>query len=231
MSASKNRRTLLPCLIAAFVVSAGAQAQEQPAERPSPCSSPEYRQLDFWLGEWEVTDAAGTTVGKSRVERILNGCAVQENWEGANGWPGKSFNVYNRTLRQWQQFWVSGWGSVTLFLGRAEEDRMVYVGETTDREGRPAQRRMTIARLGPDRVRQVTEMSYDEGRSWQPDYDFTYTRAGDQRSRRLQERASRAIPLRPASASRGMRAPTARRGGLLAWSGESPQLGTDARFP
>ena len=173
----RTRRFLLPYLIAALVASAGVHADDEAAAQPLPCSSPEHRQLDFWLGEWDVTDARGTTVGRSRIEAILNGCALQENWEGANGWPGKSFNVYNRALGHWQQFWVSGWGSVTLFLGHTDEDRMVYVAETTDREGRPAQRRMTLTRLGPDRVRQSTEMSYDDGRTWQPDYAFTYTRA------------------------------------------------------
>ena len=30
--------------------------------------------------------------------------------------------------------------------------------------------------LGPDRVRQFSEASYDDGKSWSVDYDFTYVR-------------------------------------------------------
>lgn len=176
----KAWRSVLPCLIAILVASECAQAQSDAARRELPCSSREYRQLDFWLGEWTVTSADGTTVGRSRIEGVLNGCAIQENWEGADGWPGKSFNAYDRALGAWQQFWVSSWGSVTVFLGDAGDDRMVYVAETMDREGRPARRRMTLARLGPDRVRQFTELSYDDGATWEPDYDFTYTRIASQ---------------------------------------------------
>ena len=48
---------------------------------PPACSSPEYRQFDFWLGEWDVSTPQGAPAGTNRVERILEGCALQEHWE------------------------------------------------------------------------------------------------------------------------------------------------------
>ena len=60
-------------------------------ERPqSPCSAPEYRQLDFWIGEWDVLNPKGDTVGRSRIERIEGGCAILENYLTAQGYLGKS---------------------------------------------------------------------------------------------------------------------------------------------
>ena len=52
-------------LLAALVCPPAAQAQNAPAA-PS-CSGPEYRQLDFWVGEWdlEFTQPDGS-VGKAR---------------------------------------------------------------------------------------------------------------------------------------------------------------------
>ena len=35
---------------------------------------------------------------------------------------------------------------------------------------------MVLTKLGADEVRQFTEMSYDGGKTWQPDYDFHYRR-------------------------------------------------------
>jgi tetratricopeptide (TPR) repeat protein len=53
-----------------------------------PCShDPAFRQLDFWLGDWQVT-SAGAPAGTSRVEKILNDCVLLENWTGALGISG-----------------------------------------------------------------------------------------------------------------------------------------------
>jgi hypothetical protein len=157
---------------------AEADRAAQETARESPCSSAAYRQLDFWLGQWEVRNHEGTLAGRSSIEDILNGCAVQENWEGANGWSGKSFNAYDRVTGKWRQFWVSGWGAVTEFTGEASAGRMVYLADTVDRDGKPALRRVTLTRVEPDRVRQLAEMSYDGGKTWTRAYDFTYARVG-----------------------------------------------------
>src|SRR5712692_8138415 len=51
----------------------------------NPCGAPEYRQLDFWVGEWEVRGPLGRHLGDSRVQQILRDCVVFENWSGADG--------------------------------------------------------------------------------------------------------------------------------------------------
>jgi hypothetical protein len=55
---------------------------------------PEYHQLDFWVGTWDVTSASGEKLGTNRIERILKGCAVQENWSESDGAEGKSLFYY-----------------------------------------------------------------------------------------------------------------------------------------
>ena len=43
-------------------------AQSPPAARPR-CDVPEYRQFDFWVGDWDVTagdQRAGTNLSRSR---------------------------------------------------------------------------------------------------------------------------------------------------------------------
>src|SRR5436305_13857195 len=47
---------------------------EQIAVNEAPCKNPkapEYRQLDFWVGEWNVFDQGGNQVGGSSVKLIL----------------------------------------------------------------------------------------------------------------------------------------------------------------
>ena len=49
----------------------------------SPCSLPEAKQFDFWVGEWELSwknDKEETETGTNKNVKILDGCAVQENF-------------------------------------------------------------------------------------------------------------------------------------------------------
>ena len=53
-----------------------AQSQEL---RSVPCSDPEYRLFDFWVGEWEV-EANGKLAGHSQITRTLGDCVIFEEW-------------------------------------------------------------------------------------------------------------------------------------------------------
>ena len=47
-----------------------------------PClTRKESRRFDFWVGEWEVKNAQGQPAGQSSVLRLLEGCALFENWK------------------------------------------------------------------------------------------------------------------------------------------------------
>lgn len=58
--------------------------QQTPAKPPQlpPCDTrPQASQFDFWVGEWDVI-VKGKPAGVNRIEKILNGCVLQENWKG-----------------------------------------------------------------------------------------------------------------------------------------------------
>jgi len=40
---------------------------------PSPCSSPEHRLFDFWLGDWRVTKPDGSVAGTNHITREYGG--------------------------------------------------------------------------------------------------------------------------------------------------------------
>jgi hypothetical protein len=66
------------CLLLSIVLGAGtARAQAQPAAGSPGCTdSPEHRQLNLWVGEWEVTDdgaAIATSTMKRDVEERIRG--------------------------------------------------------------------------------------------------------------------------------------------------------------
>ena len=124
---------VLPVILALLVVSAIASAQ-QPA-RPS-CTSAEYRQFDFWVGDWEVTDSAGTTVfGTNRVASEEGRCLVHENWVGSRGGTGQSLNFFDPLKQQWEQVWVGSDGLVVQISGGLRGASMVLEGEAMGQGG------------------------------------------------------------------------------------------------
>ncbi len=134
----------------------------------NPCKTrPEARQLDFWVGEWEVRDPRSRVVGHSSIQLILNDCVVLENWAGAFGGTGKSFNFWDQPHRRWQQTWVDDRGHVTEYTGQLVGGSMRYAAEG---------KRLTFSPLPGGRVRQLGESSGDGGKTWSVDYDLTYSR-------------------------------------------------------
>ncbi len=154
--------------------------------RRQPCRNgkahPEYRQFDFWVGDWNVYSVAGQfanqKVGESSVQLILKDCVVFENWTAlGRGGEGKSFNKYNPQLQKWEQFWVADSGGTTHYVGDAAPGQMIYLAEPAGPRGAPLIR-LSFTRLSPDKVRQFSELSFDQGKSWQVGYDFIYLRKG-----------------------------------------------------
>src|SRR5262245_27202635 len=148
-----------------------------------PCSSPEFRQFDFWIGDWEVFGINGQKAGDSKISLILDSCIILEEWTSAgmfNGirYAGKSFNTWNNILQQWQQTWVDNAGSSTAYTkGKYENKAIVF---NTDpfpfSKDTIATRRLTFFDLGADKVRQLAEITKDKGNTWVTEYDLEYRR-------------------------------------------------------
>jgi len=141
-----------------------------------------YKAFDFWVGEWTVRpagvspNAPAASLPQSRIEKILNGCVVLENWMPPGGAGGKSFNIYNATTKKWQQFWVDGVGTAILFTGEARDGNMYYTSESLGPNGQKTLGRMSYFNQGPDRLRQLWETSTDDGKTWTVAFDGLYLR-------------------------------------------------------
>ena len=165
-------------LLASF---AGTTDAQTPAPAPLPsCTASEHRHFDFWLGHWSVRGASGKHAGDSRIESILDGCVVLENWTGAGGSNGKSFNLYNAQTGQWEQYWVDNQGTRLHLLGGLVDGRMVLQGrqDKPDPQTGKFQRERITWTPNPDgSVRQLWETSQDDGKTWAVSFDGLYTHA------------------------------------------------------
>jgi tetratricopeptide (TPR) repeat protein len=121
-----------------------AKLVEQARKNQRPCAyTPENRQFDFWVGEWSVATTQGAVpAGDSRIELILEDCIVQENWKSLNSpYSGKSYNVYNQSLKRWEQYWVDDVGGNIFFYGGLRDGVMDYFTDEIPQAGGPALKR------------------------------------------------------------------------------------------
>ena len=132
------------------------------------------RQLDFWIGEWDVYDPDGKQVGRSRIELATGGRVVLESWTGAGGLVGSSMNFYDGEDGRWHQVWVDARGGVLRFDGSYTDGALRYAGESALPDGGRQRERLTFAPLVGGRVHQLWEQSQDDGRSWTVVFDGTY---------------------------------------------------------
>jgi len=180
---------LLPALALALALQTAAAQPAAPAPKPFDCTAPEYRQFDFWAGDWDVTlnpetRPAGAAQppgppGHNVVTKIQDGCVILETWDDRRGGTGQSFNIYDRVMKRWHQTWVDNSGSLHSYWGELKDGSMVYVGDVPLGPAARFQGRRTIrvtfTPRGPDGMRQFSEALMSDG-TWSVNYDLVYTR-------------------------------------------------------
>lgn len=167
---------LISIVLVALVVSAA----DAPAH---PCAALQQRQFDFWVGNWELTwpgEKPGETVhGTNRITRILDGCVVQENFDGGGDMHlrGTSVSIFDTHSGKWKQTWVDNEGGYLDFIGEWKDGQMILAREGVGPDGAKILQRMVWKNIGRDELDWSWEASKDGGRTWQVRWPIHYRRA------------------------------------------------------
>jgi hypothetical protein len=148
-----------------------AKMRQQSEHNLKPCAStPENRQFDFWLGEWNVeTTQGGVPAGKSKIELILGDCLVQENWQSDRNYSGQKLQRLQRRTKTLGAILGGQQRRQHFLYGGFEHGVMDYWTDEIPQPGGPAlKRHLQFTKLGPDKVRQFSQGSTDGGKSWTP---------------------------------------------------------------
>jgi|SRR5580693_3253654 hypothetical protein len=181
-----NRKVLLgfSCLLAvaalAFAVHARATAHltHPPADaqaKASPrCSTAEYHQLDFWLGDWDAYDVSDqkTVAARLKVTPVVGGCALQEDYQQFDGMKGWSFSGYDAHAGGWHQNWVTNGGTWLFMNGKFQDGTMVLIATEHKASGDALMRSSWKAVDG--NVREWADESTDNGATWTPMFDMIF---------------------------------------------------------
>ncbi len=166
---SRNRKSklLLACaLLLCFAIPSLAQN--------SHCTAPEYHQFDFWVGDWDGFDAeTGAKEAHLLVDRILDGCVVREQYDGADGHRGQSFSLYDASRKVWHQTWVTNRGELLIIEGNRQGKTMVLTGSDLDASGKERWVRGEWKPVSGG-VRETAFTSSDGGKTWKPWFDLIF---------------------------------------------------------
>ena len=150
-----------------------------------PCSSPEARAFDFWIGDWAIQQKIlrpdGTWLkfeAKTSVSPILDGCAIIEHWEGTvqffwegmqapEPMKGLSVRAYDPKTDRWYIHWMDSrtprFGGP--YVGGFDENRGEFFREWETPQGKRLGR-ITFSDITTDSVVWALAVSGDEGQTW-----------------------------------------------------------------
>lgn len=165
---------MIACL---SVLPAAAQNQQV-----RPCDTPEGKQMDFWVGDWDLTwtDAQGNSQqGHNLIRKVLGSCIVEENFDGGT-FKGRSYSVYNPNTKLWQQTWVDNNGGYIALTGGQEGDTFILA--TAPRKtpkGQDLVTRMVFKNISEQSFDWHWQRSLDGGKTWQDSWVIHYKRKGE----------------------------------------------------
>lgn len=160
-------------LIAGSDVRVGRTLGEE-SKKKSFCAASEYRQFDFWLGEWDAIEI-GKTVPEAhaKITSVLDGCAIREEYDSADGYKGESLSIYDGSRKVWHQSWFTNRGQFLAIEGNFKDEEMVLTGADRGLDGRERRVQGIWKREG-DGVRETAYRSTDGGKSWTQWFDLKF---------------------------------------------------------
>ena len=153
-----------------------------PPPPPPPCSTAEYRQLDFWVGDWDAEFALPGGKTGHAVNRITRNeygdCVIAEHFEQADiGYVGASHSTYDPARKKWVQTWVDNGGAYITLVGGPVEGKDYSFELVTVEPNGPKQTwsRMIWQDVKPDSFTWRWQARQADG-SWADSWVIKYTR-------------------------------------------------------
>jgi len=154
---------------------------ETQATQSNPCIDRQQKQFDFWVGEWNLTwpgaKSGEVAHGTNSIQRILDGCVVQENFLGGDSMHlrGTSVSTFDVSSNRWKQTWVDNEGGYLDFVGDFSNGQMILQREAV-RNGEKVLQRMVWKNISANELDWSWESSADGGKTWQVNWPIHYKR-------------------------------------------------------
>ncbi|MDD4645308.1 MAG: hypothetical protein PHY99_04900 [Bacteroidales bacterium] len=141
------------------------------------CCKDEYKQFDFWIGDW-VVYANAEMVGFNKITKIESDCILRENWKSVvSSHTGSSYNFYDRNEKKWKHTWIGSNGVTLEVKGEFRDNKMSMISdEIRDEKGNRIINKITWFVNANGTVRQLWEQTKDGGLTYLTLFDGLYRR-------------------------------------------------------
>lgn len=153
----------------------------------------EFRQFDFWVGEWDVNLRTLQSDGswedsksaRAKIYRILDGRAILELWDEkkpGDAIRGYSLRFFDPDKEKWQLFlnWPGENRSGTSMLsGTFRHGRGEFYSTQKGTDGTQTINRYTFSDISADSLRWDDGFSIDGGRSWRSNWIMEFSRTAE----------------------------------------------------
>jgi hypothetical protein len=169
---------MLVLLVSAVCALALAPAASHAAERHTCAANAPGRQLDYWVGDWVVTNPGGAgNRSRSKVRLALDQCVVIENWSDHQGHDGENIFGYSAEEASWRGMFFDNRGHVHVFVdGKVDAGAAEFSGPSRGAHGEAVLNRIRVVRLAPDHLEQSWDKSTDNGQTWTRQFRLDYAR-------------------------------------------------------
>jgi hypothetical protein len=171
-------RPVVPLL---FVCIASATPGFGQAVQSPPCKGPDFRSLDFWVGDWVAEDQQGKRIGTNHVTRDEYGeCVIAEHFRTDDGsLIGHSVSIYRPALKQWRQTWVDNQnGYFDLIGGPASGSDYIFYFENQKLTDAQPYLRMIWQDVKPDSFTWRWQKRTKPDEAWADSWVIHYRRQG-----------------------------------------------------
>ena len=160
-----------------------ANISENFKRNSTPCLyDDKYKKLDFFVGTWEVYVGDNYTykVAVDTVTKFYGGCSVDEkfSWLGSD-YVGESISFYDDAAQKFRMCWAGKSGDIRNFEEISSGKNEIQFLAITTSKRNLVHRKMTIT-YDPsnENVHEFIENSFDLGKTWEPDFDALFKKAG-----------------------------------------------------
>ena len=138
----------------------------------------ETRNLDFAVGNWNLTAANGLSIGTSNivVDPTLSGCLVAESFSTPKGYRAIGWLYYDALENTYFRTYVDTEGERVEMRGTFDNGTLTLEGAEPIHGANGARVRMTWMQRSPTQLLQTWEASRDGGETWREVQSITFTR-------------------------------------------------------
>lgn len=153
-------------------------------QKLNPClGNPKNRELDFWIGEWNVFNAkTNRPEGTNSIQMGAGGCMLLENWTDITETStAKSMTFLNPDNGKWEQVYIDNGGKRVLKFtnGALSGDVMKFSILTKGEDGKDQVGELVFEKKTNGEVRQYQQTTPDGGKTWNIVFDLIYRRKGN----------------------------------------------------